>query len=99
MNKSILSLAAVALMSLWLRAPAVFAADEICASCGQQVGISGEFAHRKDDAMRFDESALRPIALLAERSRPLSRFTVRVVDGSLLLGESRRSRSGRGNGG
>ena len=24
------------------------AADEVCASCGQQVSISGDFAHRKD---------------------------------------------------
>ena len=26
------------------------AADEICASCGQQVSVSGDFAHRKDRA-------------------------------------------------
>ena len=36
--------------SLWLLVPAAFAADEICASCGQEVVVSGDFAHHKDDA-------------------------------------------------
>jgi beta-glucosidase len=31
-------------------APAALAADETCASCGQEVSISGEFAHSKYDA-------------------------------------------------
>lgn len=43
-----MAISAVALMSLWLCAPAAFAVDEICTSCGPQVSISGEFAHRKD---------------------------------------------------
>jgi hypothetical protein len=48
-----MALAAVSVMSLtglWVCAPAAFAADEICAACGQQVSVSGDFAHRKDDA-------------------------------------------------
>ena len=36
--------------SLWFSVPVAFAADEICASCGQQVSVSGDFAHRKDNA-------------------------------------------------
>lgn len=36
------------LAGLLAAAPAAFAADEICASCGQQVSVSGDFAHRKD---------------------------------------------------
>ena len=41
---------AVLLAGMCLCAPAAFAADEICASCGRQVSISGNFAHRKDSA-------------------------------------------------
>jgi len=33
-----------------LSVPAAFAAEESCASCGQQVSLRGDFAHRKDDA-------------------------------------------------
>jgi beta-glucosidase len=43
-----LSVAMLAGLSLW--APATFAADEICPACDQQVSISGDFAHRKDNA-------------------------------------------------
>ena len=40
---------------LWLSVPAARAADETCAACGQEVGISGEFAHSKYDAsMRLE---------------------------------------------
>ncbi len=35
--------------SLWLFAPAAFAADEVCASCSAQVSVSGDFAHRKSN--------------------------------------------------
>jgi beta-glucosidase len=43
--------------SMWLSAPAAFAVDEICASCGQEVSVSGEFAHHKDDASLTIEGA------------------------------------------
>ena len=36
--------------SLSISAPVAFAADEICATCGQEVRVNGEFAHRKDNA-------------------------------------------------
>ncbi len=35
---------------MWLAASAGMAADEICARCGQEVSISGEFTHYKVDA-------------------------------------------------
>ena len=38
------------LTSLWLCAFTARATEEICASCGQQVSISGEFSHHKDNA-------------------------------------------------
>jgi beta-glucosidase len=78
MNKSILSLAVVALMSLWLCAPAVFAVDEICASCGQQVSVSGEFAHRKDDAsLTVDGVANNAVAFREEING--KNFTVSIA--------------------
>ena len=40
----------LAAAGLWLSAPAAFAADESCAKCGQEVSVSGEFAHSKYDA-------------------------------------------------
>ena len=36
--------------SLWISGSAAFAADEICPTCGQEVRVNGEFAHRKDNA-------------------------------------------------
>jgi beta-glucosidase len=38
------------LAGLLFSASAVFAADEICTSCGPQVTVSGDFAHHKDNA-------------------------------------------------
>jgi beta-glucosidase len=42
---------------MWLLVPAAFAADETCASCGQAVSVSGEFAHSKYDASLAIEGA------------------------------------------
>ena len=41
---------ALSVVCQWLAASAAFAADEYCASCGQEVSVSGEFAHSKYDA-------------------------------------------------
>ena len=38
------------IVCLWPLAPALRGAEESCASCGQQVSLSGDLAHRKDDA-------------------------------------------------
>jgi hypothetical protein len=43
--------------TIWLSAPAAFAADETCASCGQEVSVSGKFAHSKYDASVTIEGA------------------------------------------
>src|SRR5665213_3407570 len=37
------------LVSLWFSAPAAFAADETCSSCGPDVRVNGDFVHRKDN--------------------------------------------------
>jgi beta-glucosidase len=43
--------------SLWLLVSAAFAADERCSKCGQEVSVSGEFAHSKYDASLAIEGA------------------------------------------
>ncbi|HLP78169.1 MAG TPA: glycoside hydrolase family 3 N-terminal domain-containing protein, partial [Candidatus Paceibacterota bacterium] len=43
--------------SLLVAAPAVFAADEICGSCGNEVGVNGDFSHRKDNPALAIEGA------------------------------------------
>jgi len=40
----------MAVGSLWCSAPVASAIEESCASCSQQVSVSGDFAHRKDNA-------------------------------------------------
>jgi beta-glucosidase len=48
---------AICLVSLWLAASTAFASEEICSSCSQQVGISGEFGHRRSDTSVTVEGA------------------------------------------
>src|SRR5579871_3979607 len=45
------------LTSVLLSAPSLFAAEEICSECSQQVGVSGDFGHRKSDASVTIEGA------------------------------------------
>ena len=71
-------LSVVSASSLWLSAPAAFAADEICASCGQQVSVSGEFAHRKDDASVAIEGAANNAAAFREEINGKN-FTVTIA--------------------
>ncbi len=52
--------------NLWLWAPAAFAADVICASCDQQVSVSGDFVHRKDDVPVAIEGATNNRAAFRE---------------------------------
>ena len=47
----------VLLAGLLLVAPVASASDESCAACGQQVGVSGDFTHRKDNASVTIEGA------------------------------------------
>jgi beta-glucosidase len=51
---------------MWLSAPAASAADETCASCGEEISVSGEFAHRKDDASLTIEGASNNAAAFRE---------------------------------
>ncbi len=68
----------VGVASLCLSAPAAFAADEICAACGQQVGVSGDFAHRKDNASVAIEGATNNAAAFREEINGTN-FTVSVA--------------------
>src|SRR5690348_11209659 len=52
--------------NFWLLVPAAAAADETCASCGQQVSVSGGFPHRKDDASVTIEGATDNAAAFRE---------------------------------
>ena len=47
-------------------APAAFAAEETCSACGQQVSVSGDFAHRKDDASVTIQGATNDAAAFRE---------------------------------
>ncbi|HEX7619239.1 MAG TPA: malectin domain-containing carbohydrate-binding protein, partial [Verrucomicrobiae bacterium] len=74
--------AAISLMtlgSLWFSAPAAFAADEICASCGQEVRVNGEFAHRKDNASITIEGATADNAAAFREEINGNNFTVTIA--------------------
>ena len=60
------ALYSLSVTALWLSAPATFAADETCASCGQEVSVSGEFAHSKYDASLAIEGADNNVAAFHE---------------------------------
>ncbi len=61
---TVISLLCFALASFLL--PAANAADEICAACGQQVSVSGNFVHRSDDASVPIEGAANNAAAFRE---------------------------------
>ena len=69
---------AVAFMNLWLCVFPAFAADEICAACGQQGSVSGDFAHRKDDASVTIAGATSNAAAFREEINGKS-FTVTIA--------------------
>jgi beta-glucosidase len=74
-----LALATVtSLACLWLGAQAVFADDEICSSCGQEVSVSGEFKHRKDNASVTIEGAADNAAAFREEINGKN-FTVTIA--------------------
>jgi beta-glucosidase len=54
-----------------------YATDEICASCGQQVSVSGDFAHRKDNASVTIEGATGNAAAFREEINGKN-FTVSI---------------------
>ena len=63
--------------ALLLSAPPLRAAEEICASCGQQVSVSGSFAHRKDRASEGIEGAVNDSAAFHEEIHGTN-FTVSI---------------------
>jgi beta-glucosidase len=73
--------AAISLMtlgSLWFSVPVASAADEICATCGQQVNVSGDFAHRKDNASVTIEGAADNAASFREEINGTN-FTISIA--------------------
>jgi len=64
--------------AMWLSASAAFAADESCAKCGQEVSVSGEFAHSKYDASQAIEGAGNDAAAFHEEIYG-EHFTVNIA--------------------
>lgn len=71
-------LSVVFVTSLWFCTPASFAADERCAKCGQEVSVSGEFAHSKYDASLIIEGAGNDAAAFHEEIYGYN-FTVTIA--------------------
>src|ERR1035437_9620896 len=65
--------------SLWFSVPAASAADETCAACGQQVSVSGDFAHRKDDVSVVIEGTNNNAAAFHEEINGKN-FTVTIAN-------------------
>ena len=95
-----MSLAVASLASLacfWRCASAAYAADEICATCGQQVSVSGDFAHRKDDAAVIIQGAVSNAAAFREEINgksfavsishlPAGKYTLVIGEAETLFG-------------
>jgi beta-glucosidase len=97
-----LAIVSLSLATLWLSVSAAFAADEGCASCGQQVSVSGDFAHQKDDASVAIEGATSNAAAFREEINgksfavsiahlPAGRYTISIgeVETSAVAGGDR----------
>ena len=93
-----MAISAVTLTSMWLCAPAALAAEETCASCGQEVSISGDFAHRKDDASVTIEGATNNEAAFREEINgknftvsishlPAGKYTISIGEVETLVSE------------
>ncbi|MFO1477237.1 MAG: glycoside hydrolase family 3 C-terminal domain-containing protein [Verrucomicrobiota bacterium] len=64
--------------ALLLSASAALATDEVCGTCGQQVTLSGEFAHRKDrDSVVIGGAPANPAAFREEING--SHFEIRIA--------------------
>jgi beta-glucosidase len=66
LHSNITTFAILMLAGLLLSASTTFAADEICASCGQQVSVTGSFTHRKDAPSVVIEGAANNAAAFRE---------------------------------
>ncbi len=94
-----ITLAIPLLSGLQLSASATFAADEICASCGQQVSVGGSFAHRKENPSVAIEGAGNNAAAYREDVNgtnftvtithlPASRYTITLGAAETVAGGS-----------
>ena len=65
-------------VELLLSATVAFAGDEICASCGQQVSVSGSFTHHKDGpSMTIEGTSIDPAAFREDVNG--ANFTVTII--------------------
>jgi beta-glucosidase len=85
------------LAGLLLSGSSTFAGDEVCTSCGQQVRVSGDFAHRKDNASVTIEGAADNAAAYREEINgknftitiahlPAGRYTISIGEVETLAG-------------
>ena len=72
------ALAIPLLAGLLLAAAATFAADEVCSSCGQQVSVTGSFAHHKDNPSTAIEGSAGNLASFREDVNGTN-FTVTIT--------------------
>ena len=73
-NRTALGILVAAML---LSAPGIFAADEVCASCEQQVSVSGSFVHRKERPAVAIEGAVTDPAAFQEEINGTN-FTVTI---------------------
>ncbi len=85
-----------AIVGLWLCVPALRAVEESCASCGQQVSLSGDFTHRKDDTALTIQGATNNAAAFREEINgknftvaiahlPAGRYTIAIGEAETLV--------------
>jgi beta-glucosidase len=95
--------AAISLMtlgSLWFSVPVASAIEESCASCSQQVSVSGDFAHRKDNASVSIEGSADNAAAFREEINGKN-FTVSIANlpagkYTIVIGETETLESAQG---
>ncbi len=86
--------------SLWCSVPTALGDEEVCSSCGQQVSINGDFAHRRDDASVAIEGAANNLAAFQHEINGTN-FTVSIANlpagkYTIVIGEVETLASGPG---
>ena len=86
----------ISLAGLQVCAPSTFAADEICASCGQRVSIDGDFSHHKVDASvtvdgadevgAFREDINGPNFTVTAANLPAGRYAITIGEAEMQAG-------------
>jgi len=86
----------MSIVGQWFSSPAVFAIEEICGSCDKKVSITGDFTHRKDDALVTIQGAAGDAAAFREEingkefsvsvsNLPAGKYTVLIGEVETLL--------------